>query len=105
MKKSFALLVAFLALSTSTAFSSARADECVTSKNPEKAFLKEVKIAISGGKLGPIKSITQTRPIDNGQDADASPEYDVLLKSGKTVHITCDDSGDDDCQCDLPSNS
>ena len=93
--KKFGMVTATLLLSFSPLV---HANEC-RSLEDFKAMALE---AVRGGKYQGTKpsdfSLSQTV-------ADPpSPEFDVTDKVGHNVHVTCDDSGDDNCECSLPES-
>lgn len=92
MKATYLLAVLVL-VSLLAGSSKAMADSCIGKKNPEKAYLREVRIAVAGE--GKILQIQKT--IEDFHN----PEYDVTLAGGNVVHVTCDDSGDDQCGCEV----
>ncbi|GHT74799.1 hypothetical protein FACS1894124_5210 [Spirochaetia bacterium] len=90
-----ATLLALL-VATSVSAPKAMALSCIDKGSDEKieaAYRRQVRDAVSG--KGKIKKIVKTA--DDFHD----PEYDVTLANGKTVHVTCDDSGDDQCGCEI----
>jgi len=97
MKTTLSILAMSLMFFTSTA----QATSCMIAKNPQAAFKGQVEAAIvsEGYEAVPRSSIKETNA--GTVDATHDPEFDVKLSTGKVVHVTCDDSGDDDCQCQI----
>jgi hypothetical protein len=91
MKSIFTLVLTVAAFS-SAAFASAPT-QCL---GKPTAWKKNVLQALSDANISgaTMANITQT-----GFDAH-DPTYDVAV-GGETIHVTCDDSGDDDCQCSV----
>ena len=93
--------LSLLALVLMTVSQSALATSCMIAKNPLNAFKGQVEAAIvsEGYEAVPRSNIKETNA--GSVDAVHDPEFDVKLVNAKVVHVTCDDSGDDDCQCEI----
>lgn len=104
MKKIFVITLTALAFTVSSGAIAAKnrkpasaPTDCLGAKDSEEAFLSNVEAALVTAhyKAVPRKNIKKTATDEH------DPEYDVKLDNGKKVHVTCDDSGDDQCNCEV----
>lgn len=89
------MMIVLAALVSFNAYASGPAD-CIYAKNIDLAFEKNVLAAMRDAKVkgATLEDIQQTS--NDYHD----PEYNVTV-GGKTYHVTCDDSGDGQCGCEV----
>ena len=99
-------LFSLLVLTTMMAIPSAHAtppSSCIdkgTDAAINKAYEENVMSAVEQDGYKGVHYSDIKKTVDDFHD----PEYDVRVKSNgqeKTIHVTCDDSGDDQCDCSV----
>lgn len=88
------IMIVLAALASFSAY--AAPSDCIYSKNPDLAYERNVLAAMRDAKVkgATLEDIQQTS--NDYHD----PEYNVTV-DGKTYHVTCDDSGDGQCGCEV----
>jgi hypothetical protein len=74
---------------------------CIGAPDLDAAYVSNVEAALVSANIGAVPR-TRIRQTNLGQPfANHDPEYNVFLGNGRIVHVTCDDSGDDQCACEI----
>ena len=71
--------------------------DCLGAENPDQAYLGRVEAALVTAKLKTVPRTEIVKTVTSVHD----PEYEVTYANGKKVHVTCDDSGDAQCDCEV----